>query len=135
MGSSNGYNFDPLRINFTEEIILPKTHASFRAGEFTQNSCQFTKLFGEDVEHTFEPLVVMDFSGRRLVVFALQNGQKALVNADVLLFRLDHPDPLFAHAPDDTENVDRVRPVVERLQNPIQGDESARTSDAGAGNG
>lgn len=52
------------------------------------------------------------------------------MDADVLLLRLYHPDPLLPHRPDDTEDVD-VLGHENLLQYPVEGDEGATTADTG----
>lgn len=50
----------------------------------------------ECAEHTLIALVVMELSALHVadVLVALEHGHQALVDADVLLFRLHHPDAL-----------------------------------------
>ena len=47
-----------------------------------------------------------------------------LVNANVLLFSLDHPDALLPHLVDDPEDVDDIV-FADPLQDPVQGNEGA----------
>ena len=56
-----------------------------------------------------------------------------LVNANVLLFSLDHPDTFLAHLVDDAENVDYVV-LSDSLQDPVQGNEGPTSSNTGAAN-
>lgn len=51
-----------------------------------------------------------------LVFPAFQDRQQALVDADVLLLGLHHPDSLLAHLVDDAEDVDAVVLVVQLLE-------------------
>ena len=43
-----------------------------------------------------------------LVLLALQHGEKTLMNTNVLLLRLDHPNTLLSHLVDDTEDVNNI---------------------------
>ena len=62
-------------------------------------------------------LVVVDLVRMvRLILTAFEDGKQALVDADVLLLSLDHPDSLLAHLVDDAEDVDAVVLVVQLLQ-------------------
>ena len=47
----------------------------------------------------------------RVVLLALQHGEEALVDADVLLLGLHHPHALLAHLVDDAEDVHHVAVV------------------------
>ena len=51
-----------------------------------------------------------------LVFPAFQDRQQALVDADVLLLGLHHPDSLLAHLVDDAEDVDTVVLAIELLK-------------------
>lgn len=62
-----------------------------------------------ELGHTFESLIVMNLSWWPSGVLSLQNGQETLMNADILLLRLDHPNSLFPHRPDDPENINVLR--------------------------
>ena len=44
-----------------------------------------------------------------------------LMDADVLLLRLDHPDPLFPHFVHDTEDIYHVK-FPDSLKDPVNGD-------------
>ena len=69
-----------------------------------------------------EALVVMHLHGEPLVVLlALQHAEQTLVDADVLLLRLDHPDPLFPHFVHDTEDVYHIK-FPDSLKDPVNGD-------------
>ena len=64
-----------------------------------------------------EPLVVVDLVRMvRLVLAAFEDGKKALVDANVLLLSLHHPDPLLSHLVDDAEDVDTVVLAIELLK-------------------
>lgn len=52
------------------------------------------------------------------------------MDADVLLLRLDHPDSLLPHRPDDSEDVNVLR-YENLLQYSVKGDEGAATTYAG----
>ena len=51
------------------------------------------------------------------------------MNANVLLFSLDHPDSLLAHLVDDPEDVDDVV-LANSLQDPVQRNEGAASADS-----
>jgi len=68
--------------------------------------------------------------GAWVILLALQHGQEALMDADVLLLSLNHPDAFAPHLVDDAEDVDDVG-VNDLLDEPVQRDESARAADAG----
>ena len=52
-----------------------------------------------------------------------------LVNANVLLFSLDHPNTLLSHLVDDPEDVDDVV-FADPLQDPVQGNEGATSANS-----
>ena len=56
-------------------------------------------------------LVVVDLPAERrvLVLLSFEHREQALMDADVLLLRLHHPDSLLPHLVDDPEDVHRVR--------------------------
>lgn len=66
----------------------------------------------------------MDLPQGYLTLIALQHRQQALVYTNVLLLRLNHPDPLLAHLVHNTKYVYHIG-VVYALQDAVQGDQSA----------
>ena len=63
---------------------------------------------------------------------AYKREQRAnLVNANVLLFSLNHPDTFLAHLVDDPEDVDHVV-LADALQDPVQSNERATSTDSSA---
>ena len=57
----------------------------------------------------------MDLPHGRVVLLALEDRQETLVDADVLLLGLDHPDSLLAHLEHDPVDVHHVG-VVDLLE-------------------
>ena len=51
------------------------------------------------------------------------------MDANVLLFSLDHPDSLLAHLVDDPEDVDNII-FANPLQDPVQRNEGAASADS-----
>ena len=51
------------------------------------------------------------------------------MDANVLLFSLDHPDTLLAHLVNDAEDVDNVV-FADPLQDPVQGNEGATSANS-----
>jgi len=66
----------------------------------------------------------------RLIFATLKHRQQTLMDANVLLLRLHHPDALLSHLVDDAENVDAVVLAVELLEYSVQSDEGAGPSHA-----
>ena len=52
------------------------------------------------------------------------------MDADILLFGLNHPDTLLAHLVDNAKNVDYIV-LSDALQDPIQGNEGAAPANPG----
>lgn len=88
---------------------------------------------GSTFEGGIEVVVVMVCQVRllRREVLALQHCHEALVDADVLLLRLDHPDALLAHGVHHAEDVDGVGVRGQLLQRTVQRDEGAGAAHAG----
>jgi hypothetical protein len=80
---------------------------------------------------TFETLILVDFSRGAGQLLPLQDRQQALVDTNVLLLGLDHPNALFTHRVDYAENVDVVG-YEDLLQDAIQADEGTGATHAGA---
>ena len=60
----------------------------------------------------------------------MQREQRVnLVDANVLLFSLDHPDTLLAHLVNDAEDVDDVV-FADPLQDPVQSNEGAASANS-----
>jgi hypothetical protein len=79
----------------------------------------------------FETLILVDFSRGAGQLLPLQDRQQALVDTNVLLLGLDHPNALFTHRVDYAENVDVVG-YEDLLQDAIQADEGTGATHAGA---
>ena len=87
-------------VSFHQKRLFSVSHSGFR-----------------DSFVVFESLVVVDLVGMvRLVFPALHDSQETLVDADVLLLRLDHPDSLLSHLVDDPEDVHAVVLTDQLLQ-------------------
>lgn len=72
----------------------------------------------------------MNFSWWRTQVFAFEDGQKTLVNANVLLLCLHHPNTFFSHGIHYTEDVNVVA-YENLLKDAIQTDECAWSTNTG----
>lgn len=82
---------------------------------------------------TFESLVVVNLARRvgPWSLIPLEDGLYALVDADVLLFGLHHPNPLLPHLVNYTEYVDYVAvPQRQGQQYPVQGYERTGSTDS-----
>lgn len=98
-------------------IDISITHSLSRTSSLiTQFVPQLSQLIQEsnlvkviELGRTFESLIVMNLSWRSSGILSLQNGQETLMDADILLLRLNHPDPLFPHRPDDPEDINVLR--------------------------
>lgn len=77
-------------------------------------------------------LVVVVVVVRRRQVLPLEHGHEALVDADVLLLGLHHPDALAAHGVHHAEHVQAVGVRRQLLQRAVQRDERARAAHARA---
>jgi len=74
--------------------------------------------------------IVMHFVRVSLIVFlALQDRQKTLVNANVLLLSLHHPNSFFSHLVHNTKYVHHVV-FSNSLKNSIKGYEGTRSSNS-----
>lgn len=82
-------------------------------------------------ERTFKSLIVMYLSRWPSGILALQHSQEALVDANILLLRLDHPNPLLPHRPDDPKDVDVFR-YQYLLQYSVESDEGTTATHTGA---
>ena len=79
-------------MRFATEIIFWK-----------QKSYVFTYAFV-----ILKSFIFVNLVNLRIILFALQYGQQALVYADVLLFGLYHPNSLFPHFEYDAKNIHNV---------------------------
>ena len=69
----------------------------------------------------------MYFSRRSLVLISFQYRQKTLMDTDILLFCLYHPDTLFTHCPYYAKNVHMIC-NLNLLQDSIQGNKCTGTT-------
>ena len=78
---------------------------------------EYSHIYLQEVSHpglrdalvVLEALVVMHLQGEPLVMLlALEHAEQALVNADVLLLRLNHPHPLLPHLVHDAVHVNNI---------------------------
>lgn len=76
---------------------------------------------------TFKSLIVMYFSRWSLVLISLQHCQKTLMDTDILLFCLYHPDTLLTHCPYNAKNIYMIR-HLNLLEDSVQGNKCARAA-------
>ena len=78
---------------------------------------EYSHIYLQEVSHpglgdalvVLEALVVMHLQGEPLVMLlALEHAEQALVDADVLLLRLNHPHPLLPHLVHDAVHVNNI---------------------------
>jgi len=76
---------------------------------------------------TFISLIVMYFPRWSLVLISLQHCQKTLMDTNVLLFCLYHPNTLLTHCPYNAKNIHVIR-HLDLLQDSVQGNKCTRAT-------